>query len=363
MMGMIFIPIIVYILFWVVMEYYFYKDESNEVCEVENVSVKCCIIICAFNEEKNIQNCLQNITEQNFDKNTIEIIVVDDGSYDNTFEVAKRILEGSGFCFRIIRNEKNIGKKRSIEKAINEINRESEWIILRDADTYTKSSNWLKTLINSKTKNADLVIAPVIVNTDKINFLNSYEYYENLALMHLNYSSWKLEHPILCNAANMAFKKEVFLELQPYKDNYTISSGDDIFLLQKFYKSRKRIINVFCSESIVYTYLADSVKKRMLQKWRWISKINAVSDGLNTFVALLIALVNVFILLLLMISLKAFILYFILKMIVDLKIVITVQKKLRLNDICYTKFFIAEVVYIPYVCALIFIYIYRTIRK
>lgn len=43
---------------------------------------KCAVIVAAYNEEKNIENCLKNILKQQY--SNIEIIVVDDGSTDNT---------------------------------------------------------------------------------------------------------------------------------------------------------------------------------------------------------------------------------------------------------------------------------------
>ncbi len=363
MIEILLIPISVYVLFWLVMEYYFHQDEGKRKQISEKLNTKCSIIICAYNEEKNIQKCLRSILEQEFDKNNVEIIVVDDGSWDNTFEYAKNVLESSGCKFQIIRNEKNIGKKRSIEYAVKASDKESEWIILRDADTYTKSLDWLKTLINKSVEGVDLIIAPVIFTADRFNFLTWFQFFENLALMHLTYSSWKMQRPILCNGANMAFKKQAFLELQPYQDNYNISSGDDIFLLQKFYRAQKNIAAIFCPESIVYTEVVNHLEKMLLQKSRWVSKTSAVSNGWNTFIALLIAVMNIFLLVLLPISFKAFLLSFALKGMMDFKLINSVRKKLQLSEISYSKFLIAEVVYIPYVCALIFYYFYRTLKN
>ena len=47
------------------------------------------IVIAVRNEEKNILQCLQSIIEQNYPKENFEIIIVDDGSTDNTSEVVK----------------------------------------------------------------------------------------------------------------------------------------------------------------------------------------------------------------------------------------------------------------------------------
>ena len=41
-------------------------------------------------------------------------------------------------------------------------------------------------------------------------------------------------HPFLCNGANLAYKKHHFIQLNGFKGNDTIASGDDIFLFEKF---------------------------------------------------------------------------------------------------------------------------------
>ena len=44
------------------------------------------IIVPVYNAEDHINNCIKNILNQDFDE-TIEIIMVDDGSSDNSFNI------------------------------------------------------------------------------------------------------------------------------------------------------------------------------------------------------------------------------------------------------------------------------------
>jgi len=46
------------------------------------------VIITTKNEEKNIENCLRSIKNQNYPREKIEIIVVDNNSLDKTKEIA-----------------------------------------------------------------------------------------------------------------------------------------------------------------------------------------------------------------------------------------------------------------------------------
>lgn len=91
--------------------------------------MKLSIIIPVFNEEKTISKILSKIKQTKLQKNLIkEIIVIDDGSSDQTSEILKKD-EGS---FRYFRHNKNLGKgaavKTGLQKATGEI------LIIQDAD-------------------------------------------------------------------------------------------------------------------------------------------------------------------------------------------------------------------------------------
>ena len=47
------------------------------------------MIICAYNEEENIQNKLKNVEGLVYPKEKIQVILADDGSDDRTVEIAK----------------------------------------------------------------------------------------------------------------------------------------------------------------------------------------------------------------------------------------------------------------------------------
>lgn len=50
--------------------------------------ITCCVT--TYNEEKSIEGCLKSIFNQNYPKDKLEVILVDDGSTDKTTEIAKR---------------------------------------------------------------------------------------------------------------------------------------------------------------------------------------------------------------------------------------------------------------------------------
>lgn len=71
-----------------------------------------CIIICARNEENNIEACLKSVFQQNFNKELLELILVDDASEDSTLRKATDLLQKQNFHYQIISNSQREGKKK-----------------------------------------------------------------------------------------------------------------------------------------------------------------------------------------------------------------------------------------------------------
>ena len=86
---------------------------------------KISIIIPAYNQEKYIERCIQSAINQT--QPALEIIVVNDGSTDNTL----KIIEGYKDKIRII-SQKNGGVSSARNKAIE--NAIGDWILLLDSD-------------------------------------------------------------------------------------------------------------------------------------------------------------------------------------------------------------------------------------
>ncbi|MEM5874720.1 MAG: glycosyltransferase family 2 protein [Candidatus Aenigmatarchaeota archaeon] len=103
------------------------------------------IIFPAYNEEKNIENVLKEAKK--YYKN---IVVVDDGSKDKTFEIAKK------YTKKVLKHEKNKGKAEAIKTALLKNLNKYEIFVVADSDGQYSVKDSLK-MIELVKKGYDVV--------------------------------------------------------------------------------------------------------------------------------------------------------------------------------------------------------------
>ena len=111
------------------------------------------IIIPAYNEGERILDTLNGIS--NLDE-IDEIIVVDDGSSDKTYDLAKSINSDKIKCFKL---DKNSGKGYALNFGLKNISKEANIVGFLDADLGNTSSEVLKLVKPIINNEADVSIA------------------------------------------------------------------------------------------------------------------------------------------------------------------------------------------------------------
>ena len=105
--------------------------------------MKFSIIIPAFNVESYIHECINSIINQEIDFNDYEIIIVDDGSTDNSANIAKEFVNNHPTVKYFYKNNGGLSSARNygIKKA------SGDYIIFLDSDDFWAGQNNLQ-LIN-----------------------------------------------------------------------------------------------------------------------------------------------------------------------------------------------------------------------
>ena len=100
------------------------------------------IIIPTLNSEKTIALCLEQIKQQDYSRDKLEIIIADGGSEDSTLTIVKEKL--AGFNYKVILNKLKTGeagKAVGVKSASNEI------VGLIDSDNLLPEEDWLKCMV------------------------------------------------------------------------------------------------------------------------------------------------------------------------------------------------------------------------
>jgi len=131
---------------------------------MKNVS----FIIPNYNAEKTIGKTIESIHKQKY-KGKIEIIVIDDKSKDNSIHVISRYKD-----INLIKNDKNLGLAKSLNKAIKASKYDLICIIW--CDCVLESDNWLGEMIKTYNSNKKSFIGSKLIIPkecwDKFSFYN-----------------------------------------------------------------------------------------------------------------------------------------------------------------------------------------------
>lgn len=93
-----------------------------------NINPLVSIIVAAYNEEKNIEKCIESLIKQTY--NNIEIIVINDGSEDGTKELVEKICEKDDRILLLTQQNQGVSVARNLGIKVCK----GEWVMFADAD-------------------------------------------------------------------------------------------------------------------------------------------------------------------------------------------------------------------------------------
>ncbi len=238
--------------------------------QAEIVPLFVSVVVSCKNERNNLPQLLESIQQQSYQN--FDLIVVDDHSDDGTWE----FLKNQESLFPKLKSIKNIenGKKRAIQTAIYHTS--NELIVTLDADV-TIHKNWLLSIVQFyQEKSSDIIVCPVKIAVEN-SFLHHFQQMEFASLVGIGAGAIGINRPILCNGANLAFRRESWLKSEEELHFETLS-GDDIFLLQSVKKRGGKISFLKIKEAIALTKPKDTVAAFLHQRNRWASKFAIYQD-------------------------------------------------------------------------------------
>ena len=215
------------------------------------------IVMPAYNEEKYIVSSLRSLLDMDYPKDRLELIIVDDGSTDNTYRVAKAF---EGPSVRVFTKE-NGGKGAALNFGIRKAR--GELVATMDADSYV-SRNTLKELIPFFNDPDVMAATPAVKIRPSDSWLKEFQRVEYLMILFSRKLLSFIDSVPVTPGPFSLFRSEVFGKIG-YFDEKNLVEDQEIAL-------RIQAANYKIKSSVtadVYTEPPDNMKDLMTQRVRW----------------------------------------------------------------------------------------------
>lgn len=287
---------VLYLIAMGIFGYEFFKIKKNNALEIPP-ETRFSVIIPFRDEAENLPKLLQSILNLKYPSALFEVIFVDDASEDTSAEIILKTLKNSQVDFRVIENQRSSAspKKDALTAAINFA--KHEWILTTDADCQLPE-NWLRAY-NSfiLEKNPMMVCGPVLYAAND-SFIEKFQQLDGFSLQTVMMGSFGFQKPLLCNGANLGYKKEGFFSVNGFHGNTHIGSGDDIFMLEKMKIAFPgRVLFLKNEKAIVATQPQNSWESLINQRLRWASKTAKQKNRFSKILGMLVFAINLCVLL------------------------------------------------------------------
>jgi len=162
--------------------------------------IKASIIICTYNRSSSLEKTLDALTEQTMSPESFEVIVVDDGSHDNTARVCTAIMPHLPHM-KYIRLEKNSGLANAGNRAVTEA--KGEYLLFTDDDC-RPHRQWVQGMCQALDES--LIVAGTVVSPVSPYFMLCH----NIAHFHPFMPGQKARQVEFIAGANMGIRRHAF---------------------------------------------------------------------------------------------------------------------------------------------------------
>jgi len=217
------------------------------------------VVIPAYNEEKGIGVTIRSVQNLDYPREKLRIIVVDDGSTDNTYNEAKK------FCLKDKRVKVFTKENGGVASATNYgIKRaDTDLIAPLDADSFV-TRDALKNMIGYLNNPNVVVVTPALTVYNPRGFLQKLQYAEYTLSIYLRRVFGFMNSITVTPGPFSLYRKAFFDKYGGYdEDNIT----QDIEIALRIQKNGYKIENSM--DGVVYTIAPNKFKALLKQRMRW----------------------------------------------------------------------------------------------
>ena len=217
------------------------------------------IIVPCYNEEKTIAGTIDSLLNLDYPKDKLQIMIVDDGSKDNTWQAIQKFEKYENVK---VFHKENGGAHTAINLGLKKL--ETPFVGRLDSDSYVDSQA-LKRIMTYFDDKETMAVAPSIIVKSPKNILQGAQKAEyDMAVYNKKMLAF-LGGIHVTPGPFSIFRKKVFDELGPYKKAHNTEDQEIALRMQEHHYKIEH-----CPDACVYTITPNTVKKLYRQRLRWI---------------------------------------------------------------------------------------------
>ena len=261
------------------------KDKKSSISNLQSPMSEApgvSIIIAAHNEGYNLSQYLPALLTQDWPE--YEVIVVDDGSEDDTREVVEQyMVHDPRLHMTFVPRGARVGSTKKLASTLGAKAAQYDYLLLTDADCVPAGNQWIREMMQGFDK-ADLVLGfgAYFEEEGHINRLVRYDTLFN----GLHYLGAALcGHPYMGVGRNLAYRKSLFFESGGFTHLMTNRAGDDDLFVNRV-ATKENTAVVLSRESFTWSLSKKTFKEWWQQKRRHVSVSPAYKEETKTRLAL-----------------------------------------------------------------------------
>ncbi|MFP4402173.1 MAG: glycosyltransferase [Candidatus Nanoarchaeia archaeon] len=216
------------------------------------------IILPMWNEEENIGPTLKSLFQSKYPKDKFHVIVVDDGSTDNSYNIAKEYQKQ--YNFKLI-TQKNGGKYTALNKGLKYVN--TPYFACLDVDGYVDKYA-IRNIQKEFTHKNVAAVMPIMKVAEQHNMLQKVQSLEYILNVFLKYFISKIHCVHVTPGPLSTYRTDVVKKLGGFVKGYNTEDLEMALRLQsKHYEIKQS------SDAIIYTKAPKTLNGFIAQRLRW----------------------------------------------------------------------------------------------
>lgn len=257
LIGVVILTDICLIICWI-----YFKKKSKEEHIVSQEWPKVSILLAVRNEEENIERCLSSLAALDYPKDKIEILIGDDNSSDNTFELVEQLIEHNSRCYLFKIKEQvahQKGKANVLAQLANKA--KGQYYFVTDADMRLPES-WIKEMVTAAESGFDIITGVTLVEDNK---WQSIDWLFAIAMI---YVLDCLGRPVTTMGNNMMISRRGYEAVGGY-ENIPFSITEDMELFRHVRSAGYKVKHIFNNSVLGFTKSVKQVSTLFHQRKRW----------------------------------------------------------------------------------------------